>query len=180
MQQRLALARPAHRVAWLAMLLDLCNVAANRFPALDLACVLLSHSAPHVVAAVPLEPAARIVGMNPAFLPPDRQWLTGVDAKVVERAIATGSRKPGTSEPGGRELVLTVRHVLAAEYTELEHFLRRELGAKFWIEIAPHLDAQNVSITALHPVIDCNFFRLDHHPPHGFLAHHVVGYFTGS
>ena len=44
--------------------------------------------------------------MNPAFLPPDRQGLTGVEAEIVEGAIATRWRKPSTCEPGGRELLL--------------------------------------------------------------------------
>jgi len=79
----LTLTRPAHQVARLAVLLDLRDVPPDRFPALDLAGVLLRHSAAHVVAAVPPEPAARIVGMNPAFITPDGDKLASVNTEVV-------------------------------------------------------------------------------------------------
>jgi hypothetical protein len=60
---------------------DLVDVAPNSFPPLDLPRLLLRHAAPNVVAAVPLEPAARIVRMNPALAAPDRQRLAGIDAE---------------------------------------------------------------------------------------------------
>src|SRR5262245_34892064 len=72
-QQRLALALATGEIAGLAMLLHLAHVAADRLPASDLALVLLRHAAAHVVAAVPLEPAARIVAMDPALALPFRQ-----------------------------------------------------------------------------------------------------------
>ena len=67
-QQRLALAAAAEQVARLAVLLHLADVAADRLPALDLAAVLRRHAAAHVIAAVPLEPAARVVLVDPALL----------------------------------------------------------------------------------------------------------------
>ena len=75
-------------VAGLAIALDLADMAAHCFPALDLAGVLVGDAAAHVVAAIPLEPAARIVAEDPALLAPLRQWLAGVDAdagRVVRR-----------------------------------------------------------------------------------------------
>ena len=87
-QQCLALAPPAQQIAGLAMLLDLPDMAADRFPAADLPRVLIRHAAAHVVAAIPLEPAARIVGMEPTFAPPFRQRLAGIDAEEIERRIA--------------------------------------------------------------------------------------------
>src|SRR5271165_719394 len=70
-QQCLALTRPTHGVAGLAMTFDLRNVASDRFPAFDLPRILFRHSAAHVVAAVPLKPAPRVIGMNPALFAPD-------------------------------------------------------------------------------------------------------------
>src|SRR5690606_18057677 len=81
MQQRLALTLAAGEIAGRAIGFDLRHMPADRLPAIDLAAVLLGHAPPPVIAAIPLEPAARIVGMDPAFLPPDRQRLAGVDAE---------------------------------------------------------------------------------------------------
>src|ERR1700712_5728863 len=62
MQQRLPLPGAEGQVAGLAVALDLADVAAHGLPALDLAAVLLGQAAADCVAAVPLKPAARIVG----------------------------------------------------------------------------------------------------------------------
>jgi hypothetical protein len=77
----LALARSTPGITRLAVPFDLVDVAPNSFPPLDLPRLLLRHAAPNVVAAVPLEPAARIVRMNPALAAPDRQRLAGIDAE---------------------------------------------------------------------------------------------------
>jgi len=89
MQQRLALTAPAQEIAGLAMAFDLGDVPANSFPAPDLAGVLGRHAAAHIVTAVPLEPTARIIGVNPSLSAPDRQWLTGIDLEKVQRAVAS-------------------------------------------------------------------------------------------
>ena len=83
-KQCLTLPRATQQIAGFAILLDLPNVAANRLPAFDLSCVFLRQAAAHVIAAIPLEPAARIVAMDPAFAPPFRQRLTGIDPEKIE------------------------------------------------------------------------------------------------
>ena len=88
MQQRLTLARAAEYIAGLAIFLDLPDVTADRFPAADLTRILVRHAAAQVIAAIPLKPAARIVGMEPAFAPPFRQRLAGIDAEKIERPVA--------------------------------------------------------------------------------------------
>ena len=65
-QQRLALPAPAVLVTGRAVLLDLGDMACHGQPAFDLAFVVCTAPA-HVVAAIPLEPTARIIGMDPAF-----------------------------------------------------------------------------------------------------------------
>ena len=88
MQQGLALTTAASEIAFLAVDLDLANMATDRFPALDLAQVFVAAPATHKVPAVPLKPAARIVGIP--FLP-YRQRLAGVEPKEIERAIIGGA-----------------------------------------------------------------------------------------
>ena len=53
-------------------------------PALNLPMVFFGQAAAEIVSAIPLEPPARIVGINPAFSLPDRQRLAGVDPEVIQ------------------------------------------------------------------------------------------------
>ena len=62
-KQCLALPLAAGEVALLTMPSDLCDVPLDLLPASDLPRVFFRNAAPHIVAAVPLEPAARIIGM---------------------------------------------------------------------------------------------------------------------
>src|SRR5579862_5998306 len=110
MQQRLALPLAAQQIAGFAVFLDLPNVAADRLPTLDLPGIFVRHAATHVVAAVPLEPAARIVGVDPAFAFPFRQRLTGIDAKEIEFAIARTARKLGALEPARGKFTAAIGH----------------------------------------------------------------------
>jgi hypothetical protein len=72
MQQHLPLARAAHGIARLAMLSHLRDMPPHRLPAADLASILAGHPPAHEIAAIPLEPAARVVGMNSALVAADR------------------------------------------------------------------------------------------------------------
>jgi hypothetical protein len=65
-------------------------------------------------------------------------------------------------EPTGGEFLATIRHILAGEYTEREHFFRRELRAKFRVEIAPHRCGERITIPALHFVADAHDSSLAH------------------
>src|SRR5262249_26074847 len=71
MQNRLPLTPSALHIATFAILLHLSNVTLDRLPAFDLSLIILAAPA-HVVAAVPLKPAARIVFVDPSFFFPDR------------------------------------------------------------------------------------------------------------
>ena len=82
-QQSLSLARTAKRIARLTILAQLGDMPFERRPALDLPVILLRHSASHVIAAIPLKPATRIVRVEPAVVLPYGQGLARIDAKVV-------------------------------------------------------------------------------------------------
>ncbi len=153
MQQRLALARAAGEVAALAGPLDLSNVPADRLPALDLPGILVRHAAAHVVAAVPLEPAARIVGVDPALLAPDRERLARIDTEEVERAVASLRRELCACKPALREFLARVGHVLAAEHAQRQDLCRRQLGLELRIEIASGGGDADVAIALLHLVV---------------------------
>ena len=71
MQKCLPLPWAAGKLARLAVPLDLPDVPAHRLPALDLPPVFVGHPAAHVVAAIPLGPAARIVSVKPSLVTPD-------------------------------------------------------------------------------------------------------------
>src|SRR6476620_7058849 len=71
-QERLPLPRAAGQVTRLAVPLDLPDMPAYGFPSLDLPPVFGRHAAAHIVAAIPMEPAARIIGVKPSLATPDR------------------------------------------------------------------------------------------------------------
>src|SRR4029079_1212695 len=85
-QDRLALPAAAIHVAGLAVLPDRSDVPRDGAPAPDLAGVVRA-PAPHVVAAVPLEPAAWILAAQPAVAAPHGKRLRGVDAEAVQRRV---------------------------------------------------------------------------------------------
>src|ERR1041384_5462196 len=92
-QQRLPLALAAGKITLVAVHPDLPDVAAERLPALDLPRVVLVAAA-HIVAAVPLKPAARIVLVQPALALPFGERLACIDLEVVERVFALARRRP--------------------------------------------------------------------------------------
>ena len=71
-QQGLPLTRSAKGITWLAVLFDLRDVSSKRFPSFDLALVLLRHPSAHEVSAIPLKPAAGIIGVKPTVSTPHR------------------------------------------------------------------------------------------------------------
>src|SRR6185312_6179297 len=83
-QQRLPLPPAAHQIARLAVFLYLTDMTPYGFPALYLTRVLLRHPAAQIVAAIPLEPAARVVRVKPALALPFRKRLAGINAEEVE------------------------------------------------------------------------------------------------
>src|SRR3974390_2367286 len=160
MQQRLPLARAAHRIPGLAVFPDLLDVTPYRLPALDLARVFLRHAAAHVIAAVPLKPAARIIRVNPALLAPFGQMLASVDAEIIEQAVAVFRRKFRVREPTRGQLLATVGHVLAAEDAEPKHLFRRQVGLELRIEAAADRCNEIIAVTALHLIADSYRARL--------------------
>jgi hypothetical protein len=94
--------------------------------------------------------------MDPSFLAPHRQWLARVDAKIVEAAVTALVREPGAGKPAARELGFAVRQVFTAEHAKTKHVSRRQLRAEFGIEITPDRRGENVTIAALHFVVDDN------------------------
>src|SRR6476659_10188451 len=71
-QQGLALTATAGKVTRLAVALDLTDMPAHGLPALDLPRILVRATASQIVSAVPLEPASRVVGVQPALPTPLR------------------------------------------------------------------------------------------------------------
>jgi hypothetical protein len=97
MQQSLPLSTPTVQVTFAAVIDHLGNMAAHGFPAGDLASVVITTPA-HVVATIPLEPPARVIGMDPSLLTPIRQWLRRTDAEVVDGRVIAYWRELGFGE----------------------------------------------------------------------------------
>src|SRR5206468_1973227 len=136
-----------------AMSPDLRNVSPHRLPTRDLTPILMQHAAAHGVAAIPLKPPARVIGMYPSLGLPDRQRLAGVDAEIVQRKIAPVMRQPGAGKPAGGKFIAAIGHVLAAEYAEREHLPWRQLRMEFRIKASSGGSRKRVDIAALHPIV---------------------------
>src|SRR5690348_8038690 len=121
------------------MFFDLRDMSLHRLPAADLAHVLLGQAAAHIVSAVPLEPAARIVWVYPALSSPFRQRLARIDAEIIERAVAPRWCELGARKPACGILLPAIGQVFAAEHAEFEHLSGRQIGLEFWIETAADL-----------------------------------------
>src|SRR5688572_7079167 len=165
MQQSLALARAAVEVSVAAMLLELGDVAADGSPAADLALVVRT-AATEVVTAVPLKPAARIFVIDPAFLSPSFQRLRGIHAEQVQLWIVPLRAESGLFEPGERELLFTIRHVLAAENAEREHLLRRQFGTEVGMKVLACWFREGIDVAGLHQVIHNNLSLTHRSPSH--------------
>src|SRR5688572_16718172 len=130
----------------LAVDLNLPYVPADRLPAPNLPSILFRHAAADIIAAIPLEPAARIVPVEPAFPAPDRQGLTGADSEIVQRGIAPFRRQFRAAEPGFRKFLAGVGHVLAAEDAQRKHLFRRQFRLEFGVEISAGRLSEDVAI----------------------------------
>ena len=148
------MASATREITRLAVMLDLTDVAAHRFPALDLARVLPGKAAAPVVAAIPLKPSARIGRMNPAFSPPLRKGQARSDTEIVQRCFSGAFGKLCPRKPATREFVGAVTDVFPTKHAKPKHFRGAELRAEFQIKVAPRRFAQLISIVFLHPIIN--------------------------
>jgi hypothetical protein len=135
------------------MPLELTHMAAHVAPALDLPCIILVTTA-HEIAAIPLKPATRVVGMNPAFLPPVGQRLGGIDTEEIEIGVAAFCIELGFLEPVGRKLTAAIGEVLAAENTHRQQLLRRQFRSEPLTEIPTDRRTELVAVALLHSVVD--------------------------
>jgi hypothetical protein len=153
-QERLALAATAEQVAGLAAFLQLPHMAADRFPTLDLPAVLVGQAATHVKAAIPLEPAPRIVRMNPAFAFPFRQRLARIDTKKLQAA----SRPRGDSFAPANQLLGNSRRqsvmYLPPNTPTLSIWAGVSCGLNSGSKRRPAGRAQHVAVALLHLVVD--------------------------
>src|SRR3546814_10009499 len=116
------------------MLAYLRGLTSKRPPPRDLSAILARHPPPRIIAAIPLKPAARIVGMDPALLYPDAQRHAGTDAEIVQRAIGAFGCKLRAAEPARREFRGAVGHIFAAEYAKAQHLGWCQFGLETGIE----------------------------------------------
>src|SRR5512143_537183 len=100
-----------------AVLLYLVDVPPHRKPALDLPIIVVASST-QVVPAIPLEPAARVLRVDPALGIPDGQWLRRVGGGVVESVVVAGNAlamQSGHLKPVRRVFAPAVAQVSAPE-----------------------------------------------------------------
>ena len=140
------------------MFFQLSHVPANGAPTRDLAQIIFTATSA-IISAIPLEPATRIVGMDPAFAPPFRERLRRIDAKIIERGTPSSLRNLCSLEPARRKFCPAIGHVFSAEHAELEHLFRRQLGRKPGAEAASNWFRAEINIALLHFVVHLHPYR---------------------
>lgn len=159
MEQGLALFGPAVFVFGGAVFFDLGKVALKGAPAFDLHGIDGGQAAAAIVAAVPLEPAAVVGAVEPAFAVPGAEGLAAFDLKVVAARVG-GARGQGVFFEGAQEpffgkLQEAVVHVLALKGAEFENLRRGEIGLKVaWDLDGAVLGLQDKGVLALVHAID--------------------------
>lgn len=134
-------------------------MSANGFPAFDLPLVFCAKSSAHVVAAIPLEPSARIMCfIDPSLIPPNFQRLTGMLVKKVYGVIVLFGRKFGTREPAFWKFIFAVGHVLAAKDAKREHVFWRKVWRKVRVKISSCGFGAGVRVAALKCVVNNDGF----------------------
>src|SRR5207247_659385 len=112
------------------------HVAANRAPTRDLTQIVLV-ATPAIVTAIPLEPAARIVCVNPPFSPPFRERLRRVHAEIIQRRAPAIRRKLRPRKPVRRKLFPAIGHIFSTEHSKFEHLFRCQLWREAEAECEP-------------------------------------------
>ena len=138
------------------------HVPRDRPPAPNLPGVV-SGSAAHVVAAVPLEPPTWILLADPSAATPDGERLRGVHAETIQPRVMPLGAQPGAGEPAPWKLLLAIRHVLPAEDAEPQHLFRRQIRQEPWREVPADRLGTPVEVAVLHPIGDDDFLPHRHH-----------------
>lgn len=153
MEKGLALSRATGDVAGMTMDFDLRDVATHGEPSFYLSLVVLAASS-QIITTIPLKPASRVVGVNPAFFPPIGQGFRGVDLEKVQARVTGTHSEFGVGEPAGGEFAAAVCHVFAAKHAKSEHLLGGKLWLETWRVISAYRLGANIPVIGLHSVID--------------------------
>src|SRR6266436_2451254 len=114
-QQRLALPAAAIEIARFTVLPQLRHVATNGAPTRNLTQIIFA-AAPAIITAVPLEPAARIIWVNPTFTSPLRERLRCIHAEEIQKYTWPIWRKLGPREPARRKFLPAIGHIFPAKH----------------------------------------------------------------
>lgn len=136
MEQRLSLTWTAGDIAAGAIGFQLGDVAADGQPAGDLPLIVRA-SASAVVATIPLEPSARVVGVDPSALPPVGERERRIDTEQIECGIVALGAKAGAAEPAGGELGSAIGHVASTEDAKLKHLRGSEVRSEADVKRSP-------------------------------------------
>ena len=124
----------------------------------DLPPVVSLLRAPHVVAAVPLKPPARILRANPSVPPPYGERLRCVDAEIIQFRVVAFGAEPCAGETSWRETRRGSRSCYSCRRRrQAQHGFRRQLRRKPGRERFTDGFGPPVDVPALHLVVDDDF-----------------------
>ncbi len=152
MEKRLALFAATVHIARFAGTLYLPYVPNHTFPALYLT-LIVGASASREVSAIPLEPAAGVLIVNPTLIAPHGKRLGGVDAEIVQLRVVAFMTEFRVLEPLFGEFVPAVGHVFPAEDSHFQHLLGRKLRFEIRMEIFAYRFGAIINIIRLHQIV---------------------------
>jgi hypothetical protein len=162
LQERLPLTRPAGRVVWFAISPHLTGMTRERPPATDLPVINIGYPTTQIVAAIPLKPSSRVGVYDPSIFPPNIERLAALDAEAVARNIGFFA-KLCVSEPIRWEFISAIVAIFSLEYPQFQHFCRREVRLKRWIELTSDGTLKRITISLLHSVANMDHIAYFEH-----------------
>jgi len=116
LQQRLTLTRATEEIAGIAIRANLPRVPRERAPTFDLHFVDLRNAPAEIIAAIPLEPSARIRPDDPTLVTPIGKRLAAFDLEKIYGDVGR-VRKFGFGEPAFGKFLFTIVAIFSFEHT---------------------------------------------------------------
>jgi hypothetical protein len=161
-EEGLALGRATREIARAAIFGHLSQMPPDRQPPLYLPLIIFA-SATQVVAAIPLEPAMRILFVDPTLFLPNRERLAGSHFEKIEFIVLLSIfRKLHSLKPVLRQISgdqpFDSDEVSTPKDSDLEHLFGREIRLESFVKIFADRFSQKVFVIFLKIIAICNLF----------------------
>ena len=153
----------AKYVSRVAISSDLPGMTSKCLPAFNLNCIDVRQPSSEVIPAIPLKPTPWIWPINPTFLSPNRERLSALNTKVIQRNIRC-VRYFCLSEPECRKLVSTIVAIFAFKYAHFQHFTGRKMRFEVVSKIFAKRRNKLIAVAELHSIVNGDDIANRHKP----------------